>query len=123
MNSIIELIDMEFFARHGCFTEEKIIGGKFIVNLKVEGDFSKAATTDNLADALNYKELYDIVKEQMNLCSNLLENVAQRIIDKILSSFNVAQKVSVSVAKVAPPLGGKLFASKVTISKSRGVTA
>ena len=31
----IELVDMEFFARHGCFDEEQMIGNKFLVNLKV----------------------------------------------------------------------------------------
>ena len=44
--SRIELVDMEFFARHGCFEEEQIIGNKFIVNLWVEYDCTRPSETD-----------------------------------------------------------------------------
>lgn len=113
----IELKQMEFFAHHGCFEEERTIGNKFIVNLKVTGDFSKPASSDNLEDALNYQSLYDIVKQQMEITSSLLENVAQRIIKEIVVKFGdsyVLNSVEVSIDKLNPPLGGKLYASSVT---------
>lgn len=113
----IELKQMEFFSHHGCFEEERTIGNKFIVNLKVEGDFSQPALSDKIEDALNYQQLYDIVKEQMATTSSLLENVAQRIVDEIVIKFGDAfdlECVEVTIDKLNPPLGGKLFASGVT---------
>ncbi|MBR4802775.1 MAG: dihydroneopterin aldolase [Bacteroidales bacterium] len=110
----IELKDMEFFSRHGCFEEERIIGNRFVVNLSVEGDFSKAAASDNIDDAVNYQTLYDIVKEQMDLPSHLLENVASRICGKIKEAFPSLGKIRVTIDKINPPLGGKLYASSVT---------
>lgn len=110
----IELKDMEFFSRHGCFEEERIIGNRFVVNLCVEGDFSSAASSDDLADAVNYQALYDIVKEQMEIPSNLLENVAKRICGKIKEAFPALSLVRVTIDKINPPLGGKLYASSVT---------
>ena len=110
----IELKDMEFFSRHGCFEEERIVGNRFVVNLTVEGDFSAAAASDNLEDAVNYQALYDIVKEQMDIPSNLLENVASRICGKIKESFPELSMVKVTIDKINPPLGGKLYASSVT---------
>ena len=39
----LEINDMVFFARHGCFTEERTIGNKFVVNFRGRTDVSKAA--------------------------------------------------------------------------------
>ncbi|MGM9774800.1 MAG: dihydroneopterin aldolase [Candidatus Egerieousia sp.] len=111
----IELKNMEFFAHHGCFEEEQIIGNNFVVNLTVHGDFSKAAKSDDIEDALNYQELYDIVKEQMAIKSHLLENVAKRIGDKLIKRFPQISKYSLRIDKINPPLGGKLYSSSVTL--------
>ena len=110
----IELKDMEFFSAHGCFEEERIVGNRFVVNLSVEGDFSKAATSDNLEEAVDYQELYNIVASEMAVPSSLLENVAHRIVQKIKAGFPPLEKISVTIDKINPPLGGKLFASSVT---------
>ena len=112
--SRIELKDMEFFSRHGCFEEERIVGNRFVVNLCVEGDFTAAAASDNLEEAVNYQTLYDIVKEQMDIPSNLLENVASRICAKIRGEFPSLSRIKVTIDKINPPLGGKLYASSVT---------
>ncbi len=110
----IELKDMEFFSRHGCFEEERIIGNRFVVNLSVEGDFSAAAASDDIDDAVNYQSLYDIVREEMDIPSHLLENVAQRIVRHIRESFPTLSKIKLTIDKINPPLGGKLYASSVT---------
>ncbi len=110
----IELKEMEFFSAHGCFEEERIIGNRFIVSLAVEGDFSKAAATDNIEAAVNYQTLYDIVSSEMSIPSHLLENVAQRIMNRIRVAFPTLAKVKVTIDKLNPPLGGKLYASSVT---------
>jgi dihydroneopterin aldolase len=110
----IELKDMEFFSRHGCFEEERIIGNRFVVNLSVEGDFSAAAASDDIEDAVNYQSLYDIVREEMDIPSHLLENVAQRIVRHISESFPTLSKIKLTIDKINPPLGGKLYASSVT---------
>ena len=44
----VELVDMQFYAHHGCFEEEQIIGNKFIVNFWAEADLSIPAKTDKL---------------------------------------------------------------------------
>ncbi len=117
----IELKQMEFFAHHGCFEEERIIGNKFIVNLCVKGDFNKPAQSDSLSDALNYQELYDIVKEEMAVPSSLIENVAERIVEAIITKFDnyYLYSVEVTIDKLNPPLGGKLYASSVTVKFPR----
>ena len=112
----VELVDMEFFAHHGCFEDERIIGNKFIVNLWVDFDCTKASQTDDINDALNYQTLYDIVKKEMAQPSHLLEHVAGRILTQVKEQFPYIAAAQVKIDKLNPPLGGKVGSSRVTMS-------
>ncbi len=114
--SRVELVDMEFFAHHGCFEQERIIGNKFIVNIWVECDCKKPSETDDINDALNYQILYDIVKREMEIPSHLLEHVAGRILKSVKSEFPHISAAQVRIDKLNPPLGGKVGSSRVTMS-------
>lgn len=115
-SSMVELVNMEFYSYHGHFKEEQIIGNKFIVNFSAECDVFKPGESDQLEDALNYQELYSIISEEMAIPSMLLENVAMRIINRIKATYPQVGLTTVSVAKMNPPIGGKVEASRVTIS-------
>ena len=78
--SKISLEGMEFFAYHGCFSEEQIIGTHFIVDLWIEANTAEAEETDKLSKTLNYQEIYLLVKDQMVIKSKLLEHVGRRIL-------------------------------------------
>lgn len=116
--NIIELVNMEFYAYHGCFREEQIIGNKFTLTLTVETDLSIPAESDELSDAVNYQELYKLVKKEMEITSKLLEHVAKRIVVSIHQSFPAIKKITVSISKLNPPVGGKVEASRVVFTKS-----
>jgi len=111
----VELCGMRFFAHHGCFAEERTIGNYFIVDFAAETDMTAASASDNLDDALNYQVIYDIVKEEMAVPSNLLEHVAGRILKRFRHMFPEITAASVSISKLNPPLGGEVGASKVTM--------
>ena len=104
----IQLEGMEFFAYHGCFDEEQIIGTHFTVDLEFVYDSSRAEHSDRLADALNYQDAYRIVKEEMEKKSYLLEHVGRRILDAIKSTFPGIRNAKVRISKVNPPVGGKV---------------
>ena len=115
--STIKLEGMEFFAYHGCYDEEQITGNKFIVDVLVEVDTSKAEEDDDLSGTLNYQEIYRLVKMEMAINSKLLEHVASRIIDTIYEAFPLIGKAKVTVYKLDPPLGGKVDRVSVTLSR------
>lgn len=117
MKAIIEIEDIEIFAYHGCFESEQIVGNKFKIYARIEYNCEKSALSDNIHDALSYQSAYELIVEEMMKRSNLLENVANRIIDKIYSSFEEAEKVLIKISKLNPPLGGKVGATSVTIEK------
>ena len=112
---IIELEGMEFKAYHGCLEQEKIRGNSFIVDFRGELDLSAAAESDNLNDTLNYGEIYEIVAEEMSIPSELLENVAGRIVKAIESRFPQLVSFSVRVSKKRPPVDGVAQWSRVTL--------
>lgn len=114
----IELKEMEFWAYHGHFEEEQVIGNRFLLSVSVEYDISKAGSSDLLEDTLNYQELYNIIKREMAITSYLLERVASRVVDSIFEAFPKVESVSLEIAKLNPPLGGKLHSSKVTLKRS-----
>ena len=112
---VIELEGMEFKAYHGCLEQEKVRGNEFVVDFRGELDLSAAAESDNLNDTLNYAEIYDIVAYEMSIPSELLENVAGRILKEIEAKFPQLVSFSVRVSKKRPPVDGVAQWSRVTL--------
>ena len=115
----IELEGMEFKAYHGCLEQEKVRGNSFTVDFKGELDLSAAAESDNLNDTLNYGEIYEIVADEMSVPSELLENVAGRIMKVIESRYPERVSFSVRVSKKRPPVDGVAQWSRVTLYHKR----
>lgn len=114
---IIELEGMEFYAYHGCFKEEQIVGNKFTVYVRMEYDETKAAQSDYIGDALNYQRTYEKIKEQLQIKSHLLEHVCQRILDMLYENFPELQHATVKVSKMNPPMGGQIEKVSLTLSR------
>lgn len=114
---IIELEGMEFYAYHGYFKSERIVGNRFEVNISIETDCEQASRSDQLCDTLNYENIYNLVKQEMHQRSHLLEHVAGRILDRIHAAHPEAGKVRVKISKVRPPMGGHIRAVSVTMER------
>ncbi len=115
----IALNNMEFYAFHGCYAEEQLVGNYFQVDLTLDVDCSLAAQTDNIEDTVSYLEVYQEVKREMMITSKLLEHVCQRIITALEKKFPAIRQIEICVAKNNPPLGGKIGSSSVTMSSQR----
>lgn len=113
----IELEGMHFRAYHGCLESERLNGNDFTVDFSAEYDFSAAAQSDKLEDTLNYAAIYDLVKREMAVPSDLLEHVAGRIVRAIEEVFPDLEHFTVSVSKKNPPVDGPCDLSRVSISK------
>lgn len=113
----IHLEDMEFYAFHGHFKEEQIVGNRFLVDLTLSTNMEGPGQSDNLKDALNYQEAYEIVKKEMEKKSHLLEHIARRILDALYDHFEAIDEASIKVSKMNPPMGGKMDRVSVTMRK------
>ncbi|OFX37927.1 MAG: dihydroneopterin aldolase [Bacteroidetes bacterium GWA2_32_17] len=108
---------MEFYAYHGHFAEEQIVGGKFIVDITIDTDTEKAGKSDSLLDALDYQDVYKTIKTEMETKSFLLENIAYRIINKLFEKYLSISAIVLKVSKINPPLGGKIEKVSVRLEK------
>ena len=115
----IKINTIQLYAKHGCLVEEGKIGSIYNVDVTVNTDFSKPATSDNLKDAVDYVHLYRIVKEEMAIRSALLEHVANRILDKMLLEIPIIKKATVKIAKINPPIGGNVSDVSIIMSKKQ----
>lgn len=107
MKGKLKIQNAVFYAYHGVMTEEQNLGRKFEVDVELEYDFSKAAKTDKLENAINYEKVYQYLKEI--LTENkfyLIERLAYVICKRILDKFESVEKVRVRVRKLHPPVGG-----------------
>jgi dihydroneopterin aldolase len=116
MQDCIELKNMVFHACHGVSEQEKTVGNTFIVSLKLYLDLSLAEQTDCLEDALNYAGVFEIVKREMAVPSNLLEHVAGRIISALRQTFPQVEKIRIRLAKSRPPVDGEMEETAVIIT-------
>jgi len=118
--NIIFIEDMEFFAFHGHYDEEKFAGNRFSVSIYMHTDTYKAEKSDNLDDALNYQVVYAIISDIMkNTKSNLIEHLAANILDALFAHFPQLLKARIRIEKLNPPMGGKIGKVGVEIKKKR----
>ena len=113
----ITLESMEFRACHGCYDLEKVVGNRFVVDVSLEAELDDAAKADDVSRTVNYLSVYGVVAECMRQTSDILENVVLRIVDAIHDQFPQVAHACVTVAKLAPPLGGKVGRVSVTLCK------
>ncbi len=115
----IILSNIRAYSYHGCMEEEKKIGGKFKVDLKVKTDLLPAAKTDDLKYGLDYTRLNEIVIEEMKVRAKLMETVALRIVNSVLNEFETAEEVEVKITKLNPPVGGNIEGVSIVMNKKR----
>jgi dihydroneopterin aldolase len=115
----ISLEGMEFFAYHGFYEEERKIGNRYEVDITVETDFDKASEDDLLEHTVDYGQLYQLISEEMQRSTQLLERLAGRISQRVLDEIEAVKTAEVSISKLNPPLGGLCKRARITLSKSR----
>lgn len=111
----ITLRQMEFRAFHGCYELEQQVGNRFTVDLWLETELGQVAEFDSVEIAVNYLTVYEVVREVMGHTQRTIERVAMNIIEAIKTAFPQVERVNCTVAKLAPPLGGKLHSVCVTL--------
>ena len=105
----IELKDVQLYAFHGVYKEERRIGNDYILDLSVEISENTEITT--IKDTVNYVTLYEIVKDEMSRPSDLLETVVSNIADTIHKRFPHVRVIDMGLYKMnalIPQFRGKV---------------
>ena len=113
----ISLEGLRFHAFHGFYEEERKLGNTFTVDITLEVDFLQASIKDDLSKTINYEDVYAIVKSEMAISSKLLEHIIYRMQEKLHLKYPKLNRLTISISKHNPPIGGICERAKVSITK------
>ncbi len=105
---LIAVEGLQFYSHHGYYKEEQVLGGKYIVDIYMNLNIDEAAETDDLKKTVNYEEIYQLTKNEMEVHAKLIEHVCKRILDRVKAKYPNVETVKVRVSKHNPPLKGQV---------------
>ena len=99
---------LEVYGHHGVAHEEMVLGQRLLYDVRLTMEECRAALTDEMADAIDYTEVLDVIVEVATTNSfALLERLATATAEAILKRFPV-DEVWVEVTKPHPPVACSL---------------
>ncbi|MET0673191.1 MAG: dihydroneopterin aldolase [Microbacterium pygmaeum] len=115
----ITLTGLRVFGRHGVFEHERHDGQIFVVDATLSVNTAAAARSDDVADTVHYGEVAERIAAIVGgEPVNLIETLAQRIADELLTDQPV-HTVAVTVHKPDAPIDLPFTDVSVTIRRSR----
>lgn len=102
MNLQTALENMEFFSYHGLYPGEKVTGGKFTVAVYIDEQCSDNKEFKGINEVINYELVYEIVKKEMEISRDLIEEVASNILRKLKMTFSNVENITVYITKHNP---------------------
>ena len=115
----IELRDVHLFAHHGVMPQEQKIGAWFTIDIKLEISDHGCASSDEIEGTVSYADVFDILRQEMEIPSRLLEHVCQRISRKLYDTFEQIATIEITLCKDTPPMGGDRLKAAVTLTSKR----
>ncbi len=102
----------------GVFDWERQILQPVLIDLELSCDISRAAQTDHIDDAVNYKAVCDeVTKLIIDTKAQLIERLAELIAQHILTHYQAVQHIKVTVRK--PTAISNTTAVGISIERSR----
>ena len=111
----VALTDARFYAYHGYYAEEQVLGNEFTVDICVAFNKGDRPIADELQHTVNYEQLYHIAKTEMQQPRKLLETVAETMLDLVKADFPFVDRIEVRVTKHNPPFGGDRANARVVL--------
>lgn len=119
---IIFIERLQAYGFHGVHPEERALGQRFEIDLRIETSTRQAGISDRLEDTISYSDVARRVKAVVEGEPKLLlEAVAESVAAAVLAEDDWVRAVSVTIRKPDAPIKGVFFgAVGVTIRRERG---
>lgn len=116
----LSIVDLEVYAKHGLYAEEKVLGQKFLISLDIFYNMSTAAKNADLAESINYGALsHDITDFFTSMSIDLIETCAYEVLKLIFEKYEFVEEVRVTIKKPWAPIGLPLKYPSVNISRKK----
>ena len=112
----VALKGIKFYAFHGFYQEEQLIGNHFLVDVEVT--FYPSGNSEDLSATVNYETINLMVGKLMQKTEKLLETVVKNIIDQLLASYPFLLSATVGISKTHPVMLGEVGHSFVQLHYS-----
>jgi len=101
----IRIRELEIYAHHGVYPQEKEQGQRFYLNVTLFLDTRPAGLLDDLEYSVNYGEVCNRLDEWMRENKyDLLETVAEMLADRLLCAFPLVRECLVEIRKPEAPI-------------------
>ena len=102
---IIRINELEVYAYHGVYADEREKGQFFYVNADLYVDTRKAGMTDDLNYSVNYGTVCEFIADFMkNNTYNLIETAAEQLAQALLLEFKPVKSLLLEVRKPSAPI-------------------
>jgi dihydroneopterin aldolase len=102
--SYIYIKNLRVHSYHGVLPQERLTGNDYILNLRVEYPVDSAMKSDDVKDTANYATICNLINEEMEQQSCLIENVAYRIGKRLFGEMPEIRTLDIKLMKVNPPM-------------------
>lgn len=118
-SDVISLVGLRQYGYHGVLAHERENGQDFVVDVEIEFDLAPAARSDDVADTVHYGELATrLAAVVAGEPVNLLETLAERLIDTCLS-YPLVTAATVTLHKPNAPIAEAFSDVSVRIRRTR----
>lgn len=115
---IIRIDNLEVYAYHGVYDEEKEKGQYFYVNAELYTNTRKAGMNDDLDASTNYGTVCDFIHDFMTKHTyDLIETVAEQLAQALLLEFKLVKSVLLEIRKPHAPIEKEFESVSVEIER------
>lgn len=115
---IIRIDNLEVYAYHGVYDEEKEKGQYFYVNAELYTNTRKAGMNDDLDSSTNYGTVCDFIHDFMiKYTYDLIETVAEQLAQALLLEFKLVKSVLLEIRKPHAPIEKEFESVSVEIER------
>lgn len=99
----VHLYNVKFYAYHGIYEEEKILGNEFELSTDIQFR-EKENVINSINQTINYVDIFEIIQHRMNVPSTLLETIIMDIGNSIKNKYDHLHSISINLKKLHPPI-------------------
>lgn len=115
---VIKIENLEIYAYHGVFQEEKEKGQKFYINAALSCNLKKAGMSDCLSDSTHYGEVcLQMQKSMTEETYDLIERAAQKTAEDVLLHFPLVDEITLELRKPYAPIPMEFSSVSVTLHR------
>jgi dihydroneopterin aldolase len=103
----IRINNMSFHTYNGVFAEEKKLGQRLEIDAELTYPIEQKVKNDDLNETISYADVYESIKKFVRENNyDLIESVANNLLNTLLESYPSLQAVTLKIRKYGVPING-----------------